>query len=176
MVRIYVVSAEQELNSCWDGRPFGHNRYGPKVEVGLLYPFPFGDTGSPSNTMCPGPWPTSVPSGILIHPADMTTIDMGRKLGRLLCPSLGESWVPISHNVACAQAYLHTKGHLDPSNRLAEDTNVTDRQDRRQRSDRANRLINGRQKTHLSEPSSSGVAKLTGTNPRFACVAGRETW
>jgi len=24
----------QELSSCWDGRPFGHNRHGPKVRRG----------------------------------------------------------------------------------------------------------------------------------------------
>ena len=35
---------------------------------GLLYPFPWGKTGSPSNTMSPRPRPTSVPSGILIRP------------------------------------------------------------------------------------------------------------
>jgi len=35
---------------------------------GLLCPFPWG-AGSPSNTMSPGPGTTSVPSGILIHPA-----------------------------------------------------------------------------------------------------------
>jgi len=35
--------------------------------VGLLCPFPRG-AGSPSNTMWPGPRPTSVPSDILIHP------------------------------------------------------------------------------------------------------------
>ena len=33
----------------------------------LLCPSPWG-VGSPSNTMSPGPRPTSVPSGILIHP------------------------------------------------------------------------------------------------------------
>ena len=29
------------------------------------------------------------------------------------------SWVSIKYNVAWAEAYLHTKWHLDPSNRLA---------------------------------------------------------
>ena len=29
------------------------------------------------------------------------------------------SWVPISHNADRAEAYLHAKFHLDPSNRLA---------------------------------------------------------
>jgi len=37
-----------------------------------------------------------------------------------LCPLLGEGrWVPIYHSVAWAEAYLHTKWHLDPSSRLA---------------------------------------------------------
>jgi len=35
-----------------------------------------------------------------------------------LCP-FRESCVPISHNVAAAEAYLHAKFHLDPSSRLA---------------------------------------------------------
>jgi len=34
----------QEVSSCWDGRPFGHNRHGPKSE-GLLYPFRRGGKG-----------------------------------------------------------------------------------------------------------------------------------
>jgi len=29
-------SIRQELSSCWDGRPFGHNRHGPKSCDGLL--------------------------------------------------------------------------------------------------------------------------------------------
>ena len=48
--------------------PFGHNRNGPK-SGGCCAPFA-GKGGSwvLSNTMYPGPRPTSVPSGILIHP------------------------------------------------------------------------------------------------------------
>jgi len=37
-------------------------------KVGVLCTF-LGAAGSPSNTMSPGPRPTSTPSGILIHPA-----------------------------------------------------------------------------------------------------------
>ena len=33
-----------------------------------------GGAGYPSNTMSRGPWPSSVPSGILIHPTYLTTI------------------------------------------------------------------------------------------------------
>jgi len=47
--------------------PFGHNSHGPKTGGGLC-PL-FGGAGSQSNTMWPGLRPTSVPSGILIHPA-----------------------------------------------------------------------------------------------------------
>ena len=31
--------------------------------------------------MWPGPRPTSIPSDMLVHPADLATSDMGRKLG-----------------------------------------------------------------------------------------------
>ena len=46
---------EQELSSCWDEWPFGHNRHGPKSR-GLLCNLPWGraGAGSPSNTMWPG--------------------------------------------------------------------------------------------------------------------------
>jgi len=57
---------------------------------------------------------TSVPSG------NLATIDVGRKLGRWGCAFFSAgSWVPISHKVAWAEAYLHTKWHLSPSSRLA---------------------------------------------------------
>jgi len=60
---------QQDLSSCWDGRPFVHNRHGSK-SGGLLCLFRGGRAGSPSNTaVFPGPRPTSVPSGILIHSA-----------------------------------------------------------------------------------------------------------
>jgi len=41
----------QELSSCWDGRPFGHNRHGPK-SGGLLCPFPWGRELGPHLTQC----------------------------------------------------------------------------------------------------------------------------
>ena len=53
------------LSSSWDGRPFGHNRHGPKIG-GCA---PFGGAGSPCNTMWLGPRPTFMPSFILIHTA-----------------------------------------------------------------------------------------------------------
>jgi len=36
-----------------------------------------------------------------------------------VCPFSGDSWVPIKHKVAWAEAYLRTKWHLSPSNHLA---------------------------------------------------------
>jgi len=42
------------------------------------------------------------------------------------------SWVPIKHNVARAEAYLHAKFHLDPSNRLVT-VHERHRQDRTDR-------------------------------------------
>jgi len=56
---------------------------------------------------------------------------MGRKLGAV--PLWGrDSWVPILHNVARDEAYLHAKFHLDPIHPTVwpQCTNVTDRQDR----------------------------------------------
>jgi len=44
-----------------------HNRHGSKSWSAV--PLSVGGAGSPSNAMSPGLWPTSVPSGILIHPA-----------------------------------------------------------------------------------------------------------
>jgi len=57
-----------------------------------------------------------------------------------------------SHLTQCrlGRGYLHTKWHLDPSNRLAKYTNVTDTQDRqRHRSIGRTVTCNGRPKTAL---------------------------
>jgi len=52
--------------ASWFIQPFRYNRHGRKV--GGCDPFR-GGAGSSSNTMSPWPRPTSVPSGILMHPA-----------------------------------------------------------------------------------------------------------
>jgi len=66
------------------------------------------------------PTPNSVPSGTLIHAAVLATTDVDRKLG---APSLfGERAGSPSNTVAWAEAYLHTKWHLDASSRLARIT------------------------------------------------------
>jgi len=51
----------------WSIQPFGHNRDGPRG--GCCAPIFFGEGAeSSSNTMWPRPRPTSIQSGILIHP------------------------------------------------------------------------------------------------------------
>jgi len=57
--------------------------------------------GAPSNTLWPGTRPTSVPSGILIHPAVWSQ------------QTWDENWG------CCAEAYLRTKWYLDTSSHLA---------------------------------------------------------
>jgi len=52
--------------ASWSIQPFGHNRHGPK-SVGAAVSLFREWVWSPSNTMWPGPRPTSVPSGILIY-------------------------------------------------------------------------------------------------------------
>jgi len=52
----------------------------------------------------------------------LATIDVDRKVGAAVPPFWGEELGPQSpyiHNVATAEAYLYTKWHLDPFNRLA---------------------------------------------------------
>ena len=76
----------------------------------LLYDMPIIDPCSQSVcTMSPGPRPTSVPSGILIHPAlwpqQTWTENWGEPRWGQLCPG--------------DEAYLHAKFHLDLFNRLA---------------------------------------------------------
>ena len=50
-------------------QPFGHCEHGPKIGRSCA-PFGVGELGPhlSSNTMWPGLWPTSIPSGILMHP------------------------------------------------------------------------------------------------------------
>ena len=103
-------------------------------KVAAAVPLSVRRAGSPSNTMPPGPRLTSVPSGILVHPAVWAQYTWAENGG---CYALWGSWVPILHNVACAEAYLRTKWHLDPSGRLAiiHQRHKTDRQTDRQWSD-----------------------------------------
>jgi len=73
--------------------------------------------------MWPGPRPTSVPSGILIYPT-VWPQQTWAKIGG--CAPFGGGELG-RHLTQCGrvEAYLHAKFHLDPSNRLATITNVT---------------------------------------------------
>jgi len=83
-------------------------------------PLLVGRSWVPCNIMWRGPKPTFVPSGILIHPAVWPQQLCAKNWGAGLCPLFGEeSWVPIWHNVAWAEAYLHIKWHLDPCSCVA---------------------------------------------------------
>jgi len=113
------VQPWQLLSSSSDEQPFGHNRHGTKI--GGVCPIGGGVGWSPSNIMWPRPRPTSLPSGILIHPAVSSQKAWAENWGRC-APFFGGgqgSWVSIQHRVTLAEAYLHTKWHLDPSSRLA---------------------------------------------------------
>ena len=63
----------------WYIQPFGHNRPRPKIGGCALW----GRSGSPSNNVH-GSRSTSLPSGILIHPALLATTGVGENWG--LCP------------------------------------------------------------------------------------------
>ena len=100
--------------------------------MGGSAPFSGRGEGSPSKTKLLASRPTSIPSGILIHPTIWPQQIWAENWGAV--PLWGRwSWVPIQHNVARAEAYLHAKFHL-PSNRLAT-IHQRYRQTDRQRSD-----------------------------------------
>jgi len=141
------VESNQNVESSCKSVEFRSNKYSAVAEMGdrlatidmsrklgaaSLFE---GRAGLPSNTMWAGPRPTFVPNGILIHPAvwpQQTWTEIGG------CAPLGEEELgPIWYNVVRAEAYLHAKFHLDPSNRLAtihqryrQADRQTDRQDR----------------------------------------------
>ena len=86
----------------------------------VLCPFPWG-AGPPSNIMSPRPRPTSVPSGIPIHPAVWPQWTWADKWEKGCCTSSGGAG---PHLTQCglsraSEAYLHAQLHLDLSNRLA---------------------------------------------------------
>ena len=115
--RLTYCGLGQELPSyqvaSWSIQSFGHNRRGPKIG-GRGAVLLSGGSGPLSDTMSPGSRPTSVPSGVLIHPAVWPQHTWAENWG--LCPFLGEC--PTQY-VPWAEAYLRAKWHLDPSSRLA---------------------------------------------------------
>jgi len=104
---------------------FGYNIWAIGQYWGYCAPLFGGEAGSPSDTMPPGPRTTSIPGGILIHPA--------------VWPQQAKGAGSPSNNVARAEAYLHAKFHLDAFNRLAT-IRQRYRQDRQQ-SDSVGRTI-----------------------------------
>ena len=100
------LRCEVYLRTKWQLDPFSryysHNRHsGAAVPLCLCGG---GTLQSICNTMWHGPTPTSVPSGILIHPAVWPQQIWAKNWGRL-CPGLWgrRSWVLIYHNAARAE-------------------------------------------------------------------------
>ena len=78
----------QELCSSWDGRPFGRNRHGSKRGV-CCVPFRGRGLGRIKHNVARDQRYTSVPSGILIHPAVWHNRH-GPKIGGCCAPFYGE--------------------------------------------------------------------------------------
>ena len=94
----------------------GHNRHGPKRGGGCA---PFAGVRT-RLVQC------SLSRGLLPYQAASSSIQPfghnrhGPKMRwEWVCPFFWGSWVHIQHNVAQAEAYLHTKWHHDTSSRLA---------------------------------------------------------
>ena len=109
--------AEAYLRTKWHLDPSSHLATTDMGRKGWAVPLGGGGAGSPSNIMWTGPKPTSVPRGILMHPAIWPQQTGAENWGALPL-FLEGSLVPIYHNVAWAEAYLRTKWHLDPSSHL----------------------------------------------------------
>jgi len=96
--------------------PFGHNRHGPKT--GAAVSLWAGGAWSPSNTLCPGPRPTSLPSGIFIHAAVWSQQTWTKNWGRELSSFVGGGAGSPSNTMwPLAQSYLNTKCiliHIQP--------------------------------------------------------------
>ena len=100
-------------------QPFGRNEHGPKTGWWCV-PSVLGVAGSPSNTKSPGPRPTSIPSGILMHPAVWQQYKSAKNWAGGLCPLFGGGELG-PHLAQCGldQAHLHAKCHLYSSSHLA---------------------------------------------------------
>ena len=129
----------------WSIQLFGQNKHGPKIERAPP-PFWGGRTGSPSNTMSLGAKPTSLPSGILIHPAIWPQHIWVKNWG--LCPLGGGGAGSPSNTMwpGPRPTCLPAKFQLDPSNRLTtihqrHRQTGQDRQTDRQQSDSTGRTV-----------------------------------
>jgi len=128
---LFVVAwAEAYLRTKWHLDP--SNRLAT-IDIGrqvgeLLCPS--GGAGSRSNTMWPGPRPTSGPSGILIHPAVLPQWTWAEKWGLLWSLFMGSSsntmWPGPRHTSIPSGILIH------PTD-WPQCTNVTYRQDRQDR-------------------------------------------
>jgi len=99
----------------WSIQPFGHNGHRLKIGEGAPPPFWGGELGL-HLTQSPGSRPTSIPSGILIHPAIWPQQIWTENCGAV--PLWGRG---AGSPLQCGQGrdLPHAKFHLDPSNRLA---------------------------------------------------------
>jgi len=121
---------------------------------GGLCPLFWGGAESPPNTKSPGPRPTSIPSGILNHPAIWPQRTLVENWGRCSFFLGGGEWGPHLTRCGCVETYVRAKFHLNLSNRVATIHQLhrqTDRQDRHTGQDRttvrehrANRFTNRR--------------------------------
>ena len=142
-------------------QPFGHNTHGPKI--GGLCHFSHGGTGFPRLTMLPGPRPTFVPIGILIHPAIWPQWIWAENWG---CAPFGGAGSHITQCGRClppcqvSSSSIQPFGHNTPTLQADRQTEH-DRQTVRQ--DKANRCTNGRPKTDRMLQDSSD-------NCTFYCV------
>jgi len=97
-------------------QPFDHNRHEPKIGEGAVLFFR-GGAGSQSNTKSPGPRPTSISSGILVHPAVWPQRTLAENCG--YAPLGDRKLGPHLTQCRLGWAYLRTKWYLDPSSLLA---------------------------------------------------------
>jgi len=114
-----VACAEVYFGNKWHLHPSSHLAkidMGQKLDGGGCALFS-GGSSVPSNTKSPGLRPTSIPSGILMHPAVWPQYKWAENWGRLCPPPFwGEELGP--HLAQCG-VDIHAKCHLDPSSRLA---------------------------------------------------------
>ena len=97
-------------------QPFGHNRHGPKTEVGAVFLF----VGSwVPISQCRLAEAYLHTKWHLNASSRLATIEIGRKLGGGSAVFLGRGSCSPSNTVAWAEADLHTKWHLNPSSHLA---------------------------------------------------------
>jgi len=144
----FIRSGSQQVNevlsSTWDGRPFGHNRHGPKIGgTAPLWTWTWCVSESKSSNWRYRRRHLKLPllslrrrSNCRLKPANdhheiissskifhsFTTLFLKENLAtpslQLYILGAGWAWVPIWHSVTGTEAYLRNKFRRDPSNRL----------------------------------------------------------